>query len=946
MNRFIRFDENNVAKVIVRYSFVLVSAIAFIIVLIYAPKYYYEYKNNIESTQRHLDKLFQDRIKFEVDAIVSNTEYRKTVHTNYLKNEFPSYASDSLLKSVKEIVLKEINSLDLQGSQDYIFIYELLKPEGGKNFARMLINPNRPDLVGQLIDEDYKDIDGYEFRKEFMKGIRENGEALVSYLYKDPNTGLYDRKTSYFKYYPDFKWIFAQGYYSGQVSEIIKEDVKRYKKDFILRITLILGLLISFLTLYYYLFRNFSRNVQETILRYRTDLEEKNKMLLNEIDISGLKQKELSEYSAYISKIYESIPVGIVLIDIENRTIEKINDAGLETLGYSREELVGKICNHSFCPSLINKCPIIDGGKEIDSAERMIIHKSGRKIPVLKKACRITVKDHTYILESFIDISRLKEAEIELIRLKEKAEQASFEKSRFLANMSHEIRTPMNAIYGMSEILDETDLSDDQKEIVETIKASSHILVRILNDILDLSKIESGKITFENSNFEIRKLIKTISGSYEMRADKNGIDFSVRYKPDGFDGIFISDTLKISQVINNLLGNAFKFTDSGSVTLTVELLSENENSSEIKFCVKDTGIGIEKKYIDRIFERFSQADVSTTRKYGGTGLGLTISKKLVELLGGNIKVESEPGKGTEFCFTLKLKKSLKTSLEQNTNSVEAKGHRFNEIRILVAEDNPFNQKYISALLAKKVSHFKIVENGREVLDELEKNSYDIILMDGQMPEIDGITAAKKIRDSEKKYKDIPIIALTASALLDDRKKFIDAGMNDYISKPVDQNLLFNTIAKYCLNCDADKVQEVPNDHKNDNFQGKNQSWKIIDISDFETKLSLFGWDSFLEIVDLLHKELPNKMKKIETALKNNDRESIIFEVHSLKGISLNFNAPEFNKLCVEFNNNTESGSFGEFRSIFNNIKSLAEYYVEELEKFKELYGSDYGQNKR
>ena len=203
MKRLIRFDENNVAKVIVRYSFILVSAIAFTIVAIYTPKYYYEYRDNIDSTKRQLNKLFQQRIKFEVDAIVSNTEYRRTVHTNYLKGNFDASDNGRMIESVKEIVLKEITSSELQGSQEYIFVYELLKPEGGDNFARMLINPNRPDLVENLINEDYKDIEGFEFRKEFMRKIRETGEAFVSYTYKDPNTGLYDRKTSYFKYYPE-----------------------------------------------------------------------------------------------------------------------------------------------------------------------------------------------------------------------------------------------------------------------------------------------------------------------------------------------------------------------------------------------------------------------------------------------------------------------------------------------------------------------------------------------------------------------------------------------------------------------------------------------------------------------------------------------------------------------------------------------------------------------
>ncbi len=936
MKWFIHFDENNISKMILKYSFVMVAAIAVMLILIYTPKYYYEFKDNIESTSNHLDRLFRERIKFEVDAIVENTDYRTRVHSQYieLKTACPDHGVPE--GTVKQIVLEEITEMNMKGSQEYIFIYELLKPEGGKDFAVMLVNPNRPDLVGNLIDEDYRDIEGFEFRKEFMRQIRESGEAFVSYVYRDPVTQKNDLKTSYFRLYPKFQWIFAQGYYQSQIEDILAADVKRYKKDFIFRIALIFGLISVFLTMYYFLFRNFAEQVQETIIKYRSDLEIKNKMLETEIELSDAKRKELAEYTDYISKIYESIPVGIVLIDTSDRKIVKINEAGLETLGYEPDELIGKICNFSFCPAEINKCPILDEGKNIDNSERKIVHKSGREIAVLKKACLIDVNEQNFILESFIDITRIKEAEKELIRLKEKAEQASYEKSRFLANMSHEIRTPMNAIHGMTDLLSETELSKDQKELADTIKASSDILVRILNDILDISKIESGNITVEKTEFDLNKLIRSVSASYEIKLRNEGVEFKHDYDPKAIEGYFISDSLKLSQILNNLMGNACKFTHEGSVTLSVKITDETQDGTVILFSVKDTGIGIDEDKIGTIFERFSQADVSTTRRYGGTGLGLTISKKLVELLGGDLKVESSPGKGSRFYFTLNLQRADKTKHNENSmNDFNGSIKDIEKLNILVAEDNIFNQKYISALLKKKNISFKIVENGREALDELAKNSYDLILMDGQMPVMDGISAAKAIRKTDSDYFDIPIIALTASALLDDRKKFMDAGMNDFIPKPVDQKELMQKISKYCTvsvrNSDLDEYEE----NNNKNIKTDDNKWQVISIDDFRKKQKSFGRESFSEILGLFAKELPRKISKIESAILKNDHESLKFEAHGLKGVSLNFEAREFNRLCIKLDEHAQSNSFAQAKLYFEKLKISAEKYYEEIIQFIE-----------
>jgi PAS domain S-box-containing protein len=1057
MNRFIRFDENNISKIILKYSFLLVSLIAFFLIAIYVPKYYFEYKKNTASTRQHLNRLFTDRIKFEVTEITNNIDYRSKVHENYLltglenelyrfyehfneitaarnagSNEYlkilqnysngkssrnflivkdgniyistgdseavikdekgffrdRSIAGGSKLKgdepalhsifydilkngdnqirikysdskkifygvivskehlerSLKEIVFKEIVDTNMKGSQEYIFVYDLIKPEGGKGFAKMIINPNRPDLIGTFIDDDYKDAEGFEFRKEFMQQIRTSGEAVVSYMYNNPMTGKPDRKTSYFRLYPVLNWIVAQGFYDDQISVIVKNDENRYRNDFIFRIALMVLLVIIFLTVYYLIFKNFAERIQNTIINYRNSLEQKNKMLSAEIGTSKLKQKDLEESNEYISTLYESIPVGIVLIEAQSREIRNINDSGLAILGYEKNELIGKVCHFSFCPAFVNKCPILDEGSNIDYSERTVVHKNGTRISVLKKVTKISIKGKIYLLESFTDITKIKQTEAELIKLKDKAEQASFEKSRFLANMSHEIRTPMNSIYGMSNILSETGLDREQHELVETIKTSSEILVRILNDILDLSKIESGKISIDNSGFDLSVLVKTVTRPFELKLKNSRIDFSVDLIPVDIHRFYLSDSLKIGQILTNLLSNAVKFTSDGTINLSISRVSETNKKTALRFAVKDTGIGIDKDSLNKIFESFTQADISTTRKFGGTGLGLTISRKLVEILGGELSVISQPGKGSEFYFILEMEKLSKEQIPRSgILTYDQLAEKLRILNILVAEDNYLNQKYISTLLKKRSANFKIVANGKEVIDELRKNRYDVILMDGQMPEMDGIKTTQTIRNSDEYFKSVPIIALTASALYDDRKKFIEAGMNDYVSKPIDQNALFDAILRQCFaDVDTEKMKE--NETVDYPVREEDKDWEFIVYKDFENKALSFGHHVYVEILELLVKELPEKISSIEKAYVAGDNKALKFHTHSLKGVALNFNAPKFNDLCVKLDSSAAKENNEDIISSLNGILEIKEKYIAEIDRFIKRIKSDLKKN--
>lgn len=516
----------------------------------------------------------------------------------------------------------------------------------------------------------------------------------------------------------------------------------------------------------------------------------------------------LQESEFYLREILDSQDVGVAIIDSETKQISFINSKGANLYGSSKEDIIGKICNGFICPTLCGDCAITDYGKSIRSSEKVLLNAKGEKIPIIKSVVETTFNNRKSLVESFVDITERKNAELELLKAKEDAIAASTAKSEFLANMSHEIRTPLNGVIGFADLLHKTNLSDNQQKYLTALSQSANALLDIINDILDFSKIEAGKMELDFVRCDIVEICNLVSDIIKHESNKKNLELLLNISPEIPRYIFI-DEVRLKQVLLNLLGNAVKFTQNGEIEFKIELITGSFNAKKrFRFSVRDTGIGISKKNQQKIFDAFSQEDSSTTKKFGGTGLGLTISNKLLQLMGSTLLLESTPGEGSTFFFELELAYEDEKLKHQSYNQQIS--------HVLIVDDNANNLFILKEMLRFKNITSHLAKSGAEALNFLIKgNQYHAIIMDYRMPEMDGLTTLELIK-SNPQFNTIntPILFLTSSA--DDEnviKAFNEKKIDVLMDKPVKSHQLLKEL--YSLNNKdvSDVIEQIKEEKK-------------------------------------------------------------------------------------------------------------------------------------
>jgi PAS domain S-box-containing protein len=534
--------------------------------------------------------------------------------------------------------------------------------------------------------------------------------------------------------------------------------------------------------------------IEQIFLEKLAESEQLNIALDQKIKENERTQRLLRKNEVMLSGVISSALDAIVITG-GNGHIIHWNAAAAEIFGYTEKEVKGRTLMETIIPMSYDHSAWngFQGFLESEGVsmlnqrlELTAVRKNKDEFPIELTVTAIEDESESYYSAFIRDISSRKQREQELVQMKEKAEQAAKAKSQFLSVMSHELRTPLNAVIGITHLLLQSQPREDQQEDLRTLQFSGESLLHIINDILDFTKLDSGKIELSSIDFNLRDLTQSLYQSFSFKAKEKGIVFDVEY--DERMPFFVKgDSFRLSQVLNNLISNAIKFTREGFVKLKVEMIDRKEATYVTRFSVIDSGIGIPEDKLDKIFEQFTQADSDTTRLYGGTGLGLSISSRLVELMGSSILVSSSPDRGSDFHFTLVLQHGHKTDASTATTKIVPKSNeQFRNKVILLAEDNVFNANIARRFITGWGAQLEIVVDGRQALEFVARRKYDLILMDVQMPVLDGFACTRKIR---KHFKDVPIIAITASPKNEIIHEIMSCGMNDFVSKPFKPNEL-------------------------------------------------------------------------------------------------------------------------------------------------------------
>ncbi len=656
--------------------------------------------------------------------------------------------------------------------------------------------------------------------------------------------------------------------------------------------------------------------------------------------------KEISERSqseARSQALFDNAPDAFISLDSEGNIIEW-NDNAVAILGYAKIEVVGKNFSIILPPQELGlnasyrKC--YQKSENIIGVIRELVgqRKDGSHFPLELRTAKIVIDTGSLFLVSARDISERKRAQAEILNLnasleqrvkkrtqelelaKKSAEAATIAKSEFLANMSHEIRTPMNSVIGMAYLVMKTELNPKQHDLVSKIHQSGQNLLGIINDILDLSKIEAGKMSLEIVDFYLSSILNNITSQMEEQAAKKHIKLSVDIHP-AVSGPLRGDPLRLGQVLLNLMSNALKFTAKGEVSVRVNALENSADKILLHFEVQDSGIGISAEQSVRLFQSFHQADASTTRKYGGTGLGLAISKKLVALMGGEIGVVSSPGKGSVFAFTVYLQHGDAQAVIANEEMNESVS--FPQANILLVEDNLFNQQVGKGLLEEAGAHVVLASNGQEALDLMRVLQFDVVLMDVQMPVMDGLEATRQIRATPALASNI-VIALTANAGTEDQERCRAAGMDDFITKPISPKILYATLAKYLDTVPLQKINLSATTAANAGDSS------VIDLS---VLTQLLGNDQpkIIEYAKLFVLSMQDSMKEIEAALLRGDLPALNRLGHREKSSARTVSAMGYGTLCEALEKCKNGATLEQAAAIIEQMRPLLARIVVEIE---------------
>lgn len=651
-------------------------------------------------------------------------------------------------------------------------------------------------------------------------------------------------------------------------------------------------------------------------------------------------QKKSDEQTAYLAAIVTSSDDAIISKSPEG-IIQTWNKGAEKTFGFSAEEAVGKHISIIVPPYLRDEEEkILERIKHgSHSGQQEMIRKRKDGVTIHVSAAYSPIRDAngeiTGISTVERDITGQKKFENELIEARKNAEQATHtaeeavkSKQQFLSTMSHEIRTPLNAIIGFTNVVLKTDLTAKQKEYLDAIKISGDALIILINDILDLAKVDAGKMTFEQKNFKMDQATASMLRLFDTKAKEKNIEL-IREYDEQIPETVIGDPARLQQVVLNLMSNAVKFTDSGKIVFGVRLIAEESEKIMLEFSVTDTGIGIEEDKLESIFENFQQASGETSRKYGGTGLGLAIVKKLVEAQNGRVWVKSTPGVGSGFYFTLGFKKVkeegvVKTEKEKKSVLVKTERKNMNGGKILVAEDVTLNQLLVKTLLEEFGFGVDIAANGKIATEKMEKGKYDLILMDLQMPEMNGFEATEYIRSTLK--SDIPIIALTADVTTVDVEKCREAGMDDYLAKPINDKLLYSKIRKYLK--EEEPMAEKPVAEHTHHVS------KSLTNLDYLKQYTRGSEETIREMIGIYLKETPQLINTMKQSIDGMDWDALARAAHSLipsfTVMGINKEYEDMTKKVQEYAKKREKAE--EISDLVNNIEKACKRACAELEE--------------